>query len=88
MAGGKSHRSKEREVSLSTKPCKNLVYYGYMNKQDRTKLTKSYTQYRKIKAGKIGLLQFLRNFMPEIIFRTSKLEGESVTRRMITSLFK
>ncbi len=59
-----------------------------MNKQDRTKLIKSYAQYRKTKAGKVGILQFLRSFMPEIIFRTTKLEGESVTRRMITSLFK
>lgn len=59
-----------------------------MNKQDRTKLIKSYAQYRKTKAGKAGILQFLRSFMPEIIFRTTKLEGESVTRRMITSLFK
>ncbi len=59
-----------------------------MNKQDRTKLIKSYSQYRKKKAGKAGILQFLRSFMPEIIFRTTRLEGESVTRRMITSLFK
>ena len=59
-----------------------------MNKQDRTKLIESYTQYRKMKVGKVNILQFLRSFMPEIIFRTTKLEGESATRRMITSLFK
>jgi hypothetical protein len=59
-----------------------------MDKRDRIKLIKSYNQYRKTKTGKTGILQFLRSFMPEIIFRTTKLEGESVTRRMITSLFK
>lgn len=59
-----------------------------MNKQDKTKLMKSYKQYRKKKIGKKETLQFLRNFMPEIIFRTTKLEGESVTRRMVSLLFK
>ncbi|CAN5130769.1 hypothetical protein BH11PAT1_BH11PAT1_5220 [soil metagenome] len=59
-----------------------------MNKQDKSKLIASYTQYRKKKIGKKDTLHFLRNFMPEIIFRTTRLEGESVTRRMVSLLFK
>jgi hypothetical protein len=34
------------------------------------------------------VLDVFRAFMPEIIFRTTKLEGESVTRKMISLLFK
>ena len=59
-----------------------------MKKQDRKKLITSYKKYRKLKAKKKGLLYFFHNFMPEIILRTTKLEGEKVTRRMISALFK
>ena len=59
-----------------------------MNKQEKTKLVKSYTQYRKKKIDNKGMLYFLRGFMPEIIFRTTKLEGESITRKMVSLLFK
>lgn len=56
------------------------------NKQQAT-LTKAYTKYRTMMKKK-NVLDFLRAFMPEIVFRTTKLEGESVTRKMISSLFK
>ena len=59
-----------------------------MNKSNKEKLTKSYNQYRKTKVSKSTVLKFLRNFMPEMIFRTTKLEGESVTRKAISALFK
>ncbi|PIR78852.1 MAG: hypothetical protein COX79_03935 [Candidatus Levybacteria bacterium CG_4_10_14_0_2_um_filter_36_16] len=59
-----------------------------MNKINRAKLTKSYNQYRKMRFGKRVVLRFLRSFMPEMIFRTTKLEGESVTRKAISTLFK
>lgn len=59
-----------------------------MNRQDKVKLLKSYKQYQKKKIGEKGILHFFRGFMPEIIFRTTKLEGESVTRKMVSSLFK
>lgn len=67
----------------------HLVYYNIiMSRADKTKLVKSYTQYRKKKIGEKGILHFLHGFMPEIIFRTTKLEGESVTRKMVSLLFK
>jgi len=59
-----------------------------MNKNDKEKLARSYKQYRKIGVSRNAVLQFLRSFMPEMIFRTTKLEGESVTRKAISSLFK
>jgi len=59
-----------------------------MSREDKARLVNSYKQYRKKKIGEIGILHFLRGFMPEIIFRTTKLEGESVTRKMVSLLFK
>lgn len=56
-----------------------------MNK--RNKLVKAYSQYRTRK-NKSSVLEFFRAFMPEIIFRTTKLEGEPVTRRMVSKLSK
>lgn len=52
------------------------------------KLTKAYQKYRKANVGTKGVLNFLRSFMPEMIFRTTKLEGEKVTRRGVLSIFK
>lgn len=59
-----------------------------MSKGDKAKLVKSYKQYRRKKIGEKGILHFLHGFMPEIIFRTTKLEGESITRKMVSLLFK
>ena len=58
-----------------------------MTKQ-QVRLTKAYRRYRSKKAGKKSVLSFLRSFMPEMIFRTTRLEGEKVSRRSISSLFK
>jgi len=58
----------------------------YMGKREQTKLVKAYTMYRTKK--KRDVLGVFRAFMPEIIFRTTKLEGEPVTRKMVSSLFK
>jgi hypothetical protein len=58
-----------------------------MGKGEKTKLVKAYTQYRTAKK-KRNVLDVFRAFMPEIIFRTTKLEGESVTRKMVSALFK
>lgn len=57
-----------------------------MGKSEQTKLTQAYTKYRTSK--KKDVLEVFRAFMPEIIFRTTRLEGESVTRKMVSSLFK
>lgn len=54
--------------------------------QDR--LTKAYKKYRKANVGTKGILNFLRSFMPEMIFRTTKLEGEKISRRSVSSIFK
>lgn len=58
-----------------------------MTKQ-QDKLTKAYKRYRKTGVGTKGVLSFLRSFMPEMIFRTTKLEGEKITRRSVSSIFK
>lgn len=50
-------------------------------------LKTSYKNYRKKNKGQKGALGFLQSFMPEMIFRTTKLEGEPVTRRMIKAIF-
>lgn len=56
-----------------------------MTKTNKNKLVKAYSKYRTRK-NKSSVLGFFRDFIPEIIFRTTKLEGESVTRRMISKL--
>lgn len=50
-------------------------------------LKTNYKKYQKGKNGQKETLGFLRTFMPEMIFRTTKLEGESVTRKMVKSIF-
>jgi len=50
-------------------------------------LKKNYQKYQKRAKGNKNTLGFLRSFMPEIIFRTTKLEGEPVTRKMVKSIF-
>ncbi|MBI5356750.1 hypothetical protein HZB78_04020 [Candidatus Collierbacteria bacterium] len=54
----------------------------------RKVLRKSYKKYQKAGKGPKRALSFLRAFMPEIIFRTTKLEGEPVTRKMVKSIFE
>ena len=57
-----------------------------MGKREQTTLIKAYNRYRTSKNNDV--LGKFRALMPEIIFRTTKLEGEPVTRKMISSLFK
>lgn len=59
-----------------------------MSKRNQNSLVHAYTQYRTIKRNKSTVLGFFHAFIPEIIFRTTKLEGEPVTRRMISKISK
>lgn len=59
-----------------------------MSKTNKNKLVKAYTQYRTRKKGKASVLGFFRDFMPEIIFRTTKLEGEPITRKMVSKVVR
>jgi len=66
---------------------RNLVYnIQRMRKQSR--LQKAFSSYKKKKTTKKSLLSVFWFAMPVIIFRTTKLEGEPVTKRMINALFK
>ncbi len=58
-----------------------------MSKKNRNKLLRAYSKYRTAKK-RTNVLGFFRALIPEIIFRTTKLEGEPVTHKMISSLFK
>jgi len=57
-----------------------------MSKRDELTLFRAYRKYSTFKRKKT-VLEFLRAFMPEIIFRTTRLEGEKVSRKMISNLF-
>lgn len=57
-----------------------------MKKQSN--LHKAYSSYQKKKTTKKSLLSAFLSAMPEIILRTSRLEGEPVTRKMVNTLFK
>ncbi|OGD53142.1 hypothetical protein A3J78_01040 [Candidatus Beckwithbacteria bacterium RBG_13_35_6] len=59
-----------------------------MSKTNKNKLVKAYSKYRTLKKNKLSVLGFFRDFIPEIIFRTTKLEGEPVTRKMVSRLSK
>jgi hypothetical protein len=58
-----------------------------MTAKQQTGLKSLYSVFNRNKKSKNRLLTFLRLSMPEMIFRTTKLEGEKVTRRMVSSLF-
>jgi hypothetical protein len=59
----------------------------FMTSKSRQQLHKSYTKYKNKKPSHNKVMAFFRAYMPEIIFRTTKLEGERVTRKMTKSLF-
>lgn len=59
-----------------------------MTKTEKTKLIKAYKAYKAKKTKKTTVLSFFRAFIPEIIFRTTKLEGEKVTRKIVTRIAK
>ena len=58
-----------------------------MGKHEQKKLVNSYKKYRTAKK-KRSVLDFFSAFMPEIIFRTTRLEGERVTRKKVSAMFK
>ncbi|MBW7956067.1 hypothetical protein H3C66_05025 [Patescibacteria group bacterium] len=57
-----------------------------MKKQ--TRLSQAFSSYQKKKNTKQSLLRAFVRTMPEIILRTTKLEGEPVSRKMVQALFK
>lgn len=59
-----------------------------MSKKSQNRLIRAYSKYRTTSKSKSSVLGFFRDLMPEIIYRTTRLEGESVTRKMIAALFK
>lgn len=58
-----------------------------MTKQQK-RLTSAYKKYRRNNITSKGILKFLQTFMPEMIFRTTRLEGEKVNRNTVSSLVK
>lgn len=58
-----------------------------MSKTNKNKLVKAYSKYRTAKK-RTNVLGFFRSLIPEIIYRTTKLEGEPITRKMVSSLNK
>ncbi len=63
-----------------------MYTYFTMTKRSATRLQKAYSKYRT-KRNK-NVLGFFRAQMAEILYRTTRLEGEPITRRMIAALFK
>lgn len=59
-----------------------------MSKKNKSKLLKAYLKFRTANKKKSNVLAFFNGLIPEIVFRTTKLEGEPVTRKMVTSLLK
>ncbi len=64
-----------------------VLYFHHMTAKQRTTLQARYTKFRKTKRSKRSLLSLFRTLMPELIFRTTKLEGEKVTRKSVHALF-
>ncbi|MBU0578619.1 hypothetical protein KKE34_02125 [Patescibacteria group bacterium] len=54
----------------------------------KSKLQQKYEKYRKSKSSKKTRVSFLHSFLPEMIFRTTKLEGEPVTRRAVNAILR
>jgi len=54
----------------------------------KSKIQVKYDKYRKAPHTKKAGANLLRSFMSEMVFRTTKLEGESVTRRMVNAIFR
>ncbi|MEK7127390.1 MAG: hypothetical protein AAB838_01545 [Patescibacteria group bacterium] len=50
-------------------------------------LRKNYQKYQRSGNKKSKLLSFFRAFMPEMVFRTTKLEDERVTRSFVKLFF-
>jgi len=54
----------------------------------KSNLKTNYRLYQKVASKKKKNRDFFHLFLPEIIFRTTKLEGEPVTKKMIKSIFR
>lgn len=54
----------------------------------KSTIKQNYKKYQRRKLDAKNTSGFLRSFMPEIIFRTTKLEGEPVTKKMVKSIFR
>lgn len=54
----------------------------------KTHLQQAYSSYIKKKHTKSSLLSGFKIAMPKIILRTTKLEGEPVTKNMVNFLFR
>lgn len=52
----------------------------------KNELVRSFAKFRREKKSN-KIFSTLRAFMPEIVYRTTKLEGEKATRRSISALF-
>lgn len=63
-----------------------LEWYNFHMTNSKS-LRSNYEKYRRTNRGRKGALGFLRSFMPEMIFRTTKLEGEPITRKMVRAIF-
>lgn len=65
-----------------------IVIYTCYNQEMKSKLQVKYDKYRSSKSSQKKGRSLLRTFMPEMIFRTTKLEGEPVTRGKVNAIFK
>lgn len=54
----------------------------------KSQLQNNYKKYKTSASKGKTNISYLRSFMAEIIFRTTKLEGELVTRRMVKSIIR
>lgn len=51
----------------------------------KNKLIKSFIKYKKENKNS-KIFSLLKVFMPEIVYRTTKLEGEKISRRTVATL--
>lgn len=61
-----------------------MIKYSYMTK----KLVKNYQSYLKLKNKKLRLERFFNGFLPEILFRSTKIEHPAITRKTISSAMR
>lgn len=58
-----------------------MIKYSYMTKR----LVKNYQPYLKLKNKKFKLEQFFHAFLPEMVFRSTKIEHPHITRKTVVS---
>jgi|GEM_PF-926969 hypothetical protein len=62
-----------------------ILYNVTMTKN--TLLRKRYQKFARVKNKVSRIIAHFEWFMPEMIFRTTKLEGEQVTRKLVRAIF-